>query len=162
VLVDSPLGRLQGVASAAGVVGLGFVDGPHPAAPDDAIDADPHGLGDALRAYFGGQAGALAGVRLDLAGTPFQRRVWRRLADIAPGETTTYGALAVELGLGLGGARAVGAAAGANPAALIVPCHRVRAADGGLTGFAWGLDRKRWLLRHEGVALPPEQIGLFG
>jgi methylated-DNA-[protein]-cysteine S-methyltransferase len=158
----SPLGRLQAVSSAAGLVGLGFLDGPHPDAPDDAVDADPHRLGPALAAYLSGEFGALGGVPVDLEGTDFQRRVWRLLTTLAPGETTTYGAIAVELGLGRGGARAVGTAVGANPVALVVPCHRVLGVGGALTGFAWGLDRKRWLLRHEGVPLGPEQVTMFG
>ncbi len=82
-------------------------------------------------------------------GTPFQKQVWKALADVPFGETTTYGALAARLGKPPGASRAVGAANGANPLAIVVPCHRVIGADGSLTGYAGGLERKRWLLEHE-------------
>lgn len=85
---------------------------------------------------------------LDLRGTVFQRKVWDALQDIPPGRTTTYGELARRVGLP-GGARAVAQACGANPAAVIVPCHRVVAADGGLGGYRWGVERKRALLAQE-------------
>lgn len=85
---------------------------------------------------------------LDLHGTVFQRKVWDALQDIPPGRTTTYGELARRIGLP-GGARAVAQACGANPAAVIVPCHRVVAADGSLGGFRWGVERKRALLEGE-------------
>jgi O-6-methylguanine DNA methyltransferase len=88
-------------------------------------------------------------VALDLRGTPFQRAVWDALRAIPRGETTTYGALAVKLGLPPGAARAVGTACGSNRVSLIVPCHRVLAAGGGLGGYYWGLDLKRELLERE-------------
>jgi O-6-methylguanine DNA methyltransferase len=92
-------------------------------------------------------------IALDLRGTPFQLRVWDALRAIPRGETTTYGAIAEGLGLARVAARAVGAACGANPVGLIVPCHRVVAAGGGLGGYYWGLDRKQALLEWErGVA----------
>jgi AraC family transcriptional regulator of adaptative response/methylated-DNA-[protein]-cysteine methyltransferase len=85
---------------------------------------------------------------LDLRGTVFQRKVWDALQDIPPGRTTTYGELARRVGLP-GGARAVAQACGANPAAVIVPCHRVVAANGGLGGYRWGVERKQMLLEGE-------------
>jgi O-6-methylguanine DNA methyltransferase len=90
---------------------------------------------------------------LDLHGTPFQRRVWEALREIPRGRTTTYGALATFLGLPAVAARAVGTACGSNPVSLIVPCHRVLAAGGGLGGYYWGLDRKRALLDLEGAEM---------
>ncbi len=87
-------------------------------------------------------------VPLDMRGTPFQREVWRALRTIPPGSTTTYGELAARLGRPES-ARAVGAACGANPLAIIVPCHRVVARDGSLTGYRWGVERKQALLQHE-------------
>lgn len=93
------------------------------------------------------------GVALDLPltaqGTPLQRAVWEALASVPVGETTTYGALAARLGRGPGSARAIGAAVGANPWLVVVPCHRVVGAGGAITGYAGGVAVKRWLLRHE-------------
>ena len=83
------------------------------------------------------------------SGTPLQLRVWRALREIPPGETTTYAAVAASLGLARSAARAVGAACGANPIAVAIPCHRVVRADGSLAGYRWGLERKRELLRRE-------------
>ncbi len=85
-------------------------------------------------------------------GTDFQRRVWAALREIPSGTTRTYGDIAAELGEP-GAARAVGLANGANPVAIVVPCHRVIGSAGALTGFGGGLERKRWLLEHEGVLL---------
>jgi methylated-DNA-[protein]-cysteine S-methyltransferase len=94
-------------------------------------------------------------VPLAMAGTPFQVRVWRALLDIPYGETTTYGELAdtVQPAGGWRTARAVGSANGRNPIAVIVPCHRVVGADGGLTGYGGGLERKRLLLDLEAATL---------
>lgn len=89
-----------------------------------------------------------AAIPLDMAGTPFQQRVWEQLLAIPPGETRSYGAIAAALGQP-GASRAVGGANGANPVAVIVPCHRVVAADGGLGGYAYGAEIKAELLRRE-------------
>ena len=86
------------------------------------------------------------------AGTAFQREVWAALRTIPTGETTTYGRLASQLGRPKA-MRAVGMANGANPISIIVPCHRVIGANASLTGYGGGLERKRWLLRHEGALL---------
>ena len=109
---------------------------------------DPHGLASALSAYMAGELEALACVPVATNGTPFQRTVWAALRKIPSGTTTTYGALAAELGMPRA-SRAVGLANGANPIAIAVPCHRVVGASGELTGFGGGLERKRWLLAHE-------------
>jgi methylated-DNA-[protein]-cysteine S-methyltransferase len=102
---------------------------------------------DQLAAYF---AGELTDFDLPLApsGTEFQQRVWSALRTIPFGQTTSYGELAGQLG-NPGASRAVGLANGRNPIAVVVPCHRVIGADGRLTGYGGGLDRKRWLLDHE-------------
>ena len=102
----------------------------------------------ALADYFAGRPVALDPAGLDLVGTPFQRRVWAALVDIPWGETCTYGDLAARLG---SSARAVGGAVGANPAPILVPCHRVMGANGAMTGFSapGGLATKAWLLAHE-------------
>lgn len=89
-----------------------------------------------------------ADLPLDVRGTAFQQRVWEALRRIPPGQTWTYGRLAAEIGAP-GAARAVGAACGANPVCVVIPCHRVVGADGRLTGYAWGTDRKRALLERE-------------
>jgi O-6-methylguanine DNA methyltransferase len=102
----------------------------------------------ALDAYFAGDLDALARIRVATGGTPFQREVWAALRRIPVGRTTTYGELAAELGRS-GASRAVGLANGSNPIAIVVPCHRVIGRDGTLTGYAGGLERKRWLLEHE-------------
>jgi methylated-DNA-[protein]-cysteine S-methyltransferase len=109
---------------------------------------DPFGASSAVRAYLEGALDALAAVPLDLGGTPFQMRVWAELRRIPYGETVSYGELAAALGKP-SAARAVGAANGRNPVALVVPCHRVVRSRGELGGYAGGLDRKRWLLDHE-------------
>jgi methylated-DNA-[protein]-cysteine S-methyltransferase len=100
-----------------------------------------------LIAYSRGQITRFS-VPLDLQGTPFQRAVWQALLDIPYGATRSYGAIAAAVGRP-GAARAVGGACHANPIGLIVPCHRVVGADGGLTGYAGGLDLKARLLAHE-------------
>ena len=100
-----------------------------------------------LDEYFDGRRAAFS-LNVDPVGTPFQRAVWDALLDIPCGETTTYGALAVRLGRPRA-SRAVGAANGANPISIVIPCHRVVGATGGLTGYGWGIDKKSWLLGHE-------------
>lgn len=108
----------------------------------------PSAARDALAAYFAGEVAALDRIETRTGGTPFQREVWAALRRIAPGTTASYGAVARDLGRP-SAVRAVGAANGANPIALVAPCHRVVGRGGGLTGYAGGLDRKRWLLDHE-------------
>ncbi|HSZ56486.1 MAG TPA: methylated-DNA--[protein]-cysteine S-methyltransferase [Tepidisphaeraceae bacterium] len=110
--------------------------------------AAPASLEQALAAYFEGDIAALADVETATAGTPFQREVWEALRSIPAGTTLSYGQLAMKLGR-KGASRAVGAANGANPIPIVVPCHRIIGADGSLTGFGSGLPHKRWLLDHE-------------
>ena len=102
----------------------------------------------ALRAYASGRSSARR-LTLDLNGTPFQQKVWNRLCAIPTGKTISYGALAASIGRPKA-ARAVGAAVGANPVPLLIPCHRVIGENGSLTGFGLGLPMKRALLAHEG------------
>lgn len=115
------------------------------AATDPAI-ADP------IAAYFDGDLTALDQLSTRTNGTPFQRNVWNALRKIPAGTTMSYGALAEAIGQPKA-VRAVGLANGANPIAIIVPCHRVIGANMSLTGYGGGLERKRWLLAHEGVLL---------
>jgi methylated-DNA-[protein]-cysteine S-methyltransferase len=117
---------------------------PEPAALPEAVAAP-------LEAYFGGELEAPRRIARLFGGSPFRREVWRRLEAVRPGTTTTYARLAAACGRDGRASRAVGNAVGRNPLAIVVPCHRVIGRDGGLIGYAGGLDRKRWLLRHEGL-----------
>ena len=110
----------------------------------------PDSIAAALDAYFAGDLTALDAVPVATGGSDFQRSVWAALRAIPAGTTTGYGALAASLGKP-GAARAVGLANGSNPIGIVVPCHRVIGADGTLTGYAGGVARKEWLLRHEGA-----------
>lgn len=156
----SPLGEILLVTDADGAVrALDFHDhvprllrllrlqqGP----VDLAEGAAPAGIRQALEAYFAGELAALTTLPLLSGGTAFQRQVWTALLDIPPGATASYAALAARLGRPTA-TRAVGAANGANPIAILVPCHRVVGARGALTGYGGGLWRKQWLLAHEGA-----------
>ncbi len=102
-----------------------------------------------LSEYFAGSRRTFE-LPLRLQGTAFQQTVWRRLTEIPYGDTWSYGQLAARIGKP-GASRAVGLANGRNPIAILVPCHRVIGADGSLTGYGGGLERKQWLLAHEGL-----------
>jgi methylated-DNA-[protein]-cysteine S-methyltransferase len=148
---QSPIGVLALVADEAALCGLHFENDAHGGALADlrlgtnAIIGATRGQ---LDAYFAGRRETFD---LPLApdGTDFQRRVWRALATIPFGETRSYGEIAAAIGAPRA-SRAVGAANGRNPIAVVVPCHRVIGADGSLTGFGGGMDRKRFLLALEG------------
>jgi methylated-DNA-[protein]-cysteine S-methyltransferase len=105
----------------------------------------------ALTGYFAGDLGGLKKIKWKTNGTPFQRKVWTELQKIRAGKTSSYGAFAARLNVP-NAARAVGLANGANPVSVVVPCHRLIGADGSLTGYGGGLERKQWLLEHEGAA----------
>ncbi len=158
--VASPLGDLTVCATAAGLCGLSlggrdWLDGAL-ARRFGAVELvpapDPHGACTALSAYLRGELDAIDALPVDAGGTPFQREVWAALRRIRAGRTSTYGRLAAEIGRP-SAVRAVGAANGQNPIALVVPCHRVIASDGKLQGYGGGLERKRWLLVHERALL---------
>lgn len=106
----------------------------------------------ALTGYFKGDLDRLNEIRWRVAGTPFQQKVWKALSKIPPGTTMSYGLLAAKLGMPKA-VRAVGHANGANPLSVVVPCHRLIGADGALVKYGGGLERKRWLLKHEGVTV---------
>lgn len=155
---DSPLGELVLVLHQGRLAGLQFADraallrralerrfGRYTAARDSAPAVTR-----ALAAYFAGDVAALDAVPVDGGGTPFQRRVWAALRRIPAGGTASYRDVARRIGCP-DAVRAVGAANAANPVGIVVPCHRVIGADGTLHGYAGGLERKRWLLRHEGA-----------
>jgi methylated-DNA-[protein]-cysteine S-methyltransferase len=150
----SPLGDLLllGTETSGRVALTGLYCDPPPAGqPPPEACRDDGAFADArtqLEAYF---AGDLQDFDLPLAaqGTPFQREVWAALREIPFGTTTTYGALARQVGRPLGAARAIGACNGRNPISIVVPCHRVIGSTGNIVGYAGGVDRKRWLLVHE-------------
>lgn len=114
--------------------------------------SNPGGLSQKLRDYFAGDLDVIDTLPTETAGTPFQREVWKALRAIPCGQVMHYGQLAAALGRA-GAARAVGAANGSNPVSIVVPCHRVIGSNGMLTGYAGGVQRKEWLLRHEGYFL---------
>jgi methylated-DNA-[protein]-cysteine S-methyltransferase len=119
--------------------------------PHEIVDGDPRVIARTrkwLASYFAGMSPAAPDIPLDMRGADFEKRVWAALRAIPPGQTTSYGAIAKSLG-DAGASRAVGAANGANPVAIIVPCHRVIGSTGSLTGYGGGLERKQWLLDHE-------------
>jgi methylated-DNA-[protein]-cysteine S-methyltransferase len=153
-VTDSPLGEILLIGGQDGLRGLHFAGHEH--APQVGLDwvRDDAALLPAaqqLAEYFEGRRSAF-GLRLDLRGTRFQKQVWDVLLTIPWGATSTYGKVAAAIGRPRA-FRAVGAAIGSNPVSIMVPCHRVVGSNGTLVGYGWGVDRKRWLLQHEGVGL---------
>lgn len=142
----SPIGSLIAVSDGIALTGLTFKE------PESGwVCLENLAIFDSVRhwldAYFAGNPTS-PDFSLSPAGTVFQRRAWALLTEIPYGETVTYGQLAKRLGEHMS-AQAVGQAVGRNPIAIIIPCHRCLGARGQLTGYAWGLERKQWLLRHE-------------
>ncbi|WP_395365259.1 methylated-DNA--[protein]-cysteine S-methyltransferase [Streptomyces sp. YH02] len=158
-VVDSPYDPLTLVA-VDGVLSRVHMTGQRHRPPEETFgEPDPRPFGEAIRqldAYFAGELTEFD-LPLNLIGTPFQLRVWEGLLRIPYGETRTYGALAEELG-NPGASRAVGLANGKNPVSIIVPCHRVIGAGGGLTGYGGGLDRKQRLLAFESGTAEPAAL----
>ena len=158
---ESPLGPLTIFAGSGLLMGVEFGDSradfeelPPRLRRSDRIQphSDPAGAVSALRAYFAGNLQALDTLDVDPIGTPFQLRVWTALRSVPAGRTASYTDIARAIGAPTA-TRAVGAANGANPIAIVVPCHRIIGSGGSLVGYGGGLDRKRWLLEHEGVLL---------
>lgn len=151
--IDTPLGPLLLAATARGLAGAWFEhQAHHPGpidAPQDAGNAFIQRAAHELLAYWQDAVAAHFDVPLDPQGTPFQRAVWGALLRIPAGQSSTYSALATQIGKPAA-MRAVGAAVGRNPLSIIVPCHRVLGSDGSLTGYAGGLHRKVDLLQREG------------
>lgn len=157
--LQSPIGLLRISGSSAGITEVRFCD---ESTEPPVLDAVPACLQDCvqqLQAYFDGSRTSFD-VKLAPTGTTFQQQVWQQLAAIPHGTTSSYLAVARAVS-GEKAIRAVGAANGRNPICIIVPCHRVIGSDGSLTGYAGGLWRKEWLLRHEGALQPSPQISLF-
>lgn len=164
--VESPIGRITFAASDAGVCALAIAEGWEELRRrvERALGGSANGaalrfeeaplpaLRRSLEDYFAGRADALEDIDVDLHGTDFQKSVWAALRTVAPGTTASYADIARRIG-NPRAVRAVGLANGRNPVSLIVPCHRVIGSDGSLTGYGFGLERKRWLLEHEGALL---------
>jgi len=152
-MVDSPVGPLTLWGTDGVLHGLAMEDQRHRPASDldaDRSTEDKSAFAEAARqleAYFAGELRHFE-LPVQLDGTEFQRRVWSALVEIPYGETRSYGEIAAAIGRP-GASRAVGLANGRNPIGIVVPCHRVVGADGSLTGYGGGLDRKRWLLELE-------------
>jgi methylated-DNA-[protein]-cysteine S-methyltransferase len=173
--VDSPVGRLQIVTRSDKLCALEFVERARRVASGHAERvvqmADDDSTGSSreskeldsrstidnvvrrLHAYFAGDLRALDEIPVDPTGTAFQRKVWQALRNIPVGHTVSYSELAENIGSPKA-IRAVGTANARNPIAIVLPCHRVIGANGSLTGYGGGLDRKRWLLQHEGATTP--------
>ena len=153
-MIDSPIGRLMLCADGTSLLGL-YMDVPSRPPRDVANwvqDAGMAPLPEAARQlgeYFDGRRREFD-LPMRMQGTEFQRRVWNVLREIPFGETMSYGQLAKRIAQP-NASRAVGLANGRNPIAILVPCHRVIGADGSLTGYGGGLERKQWLLAHEGL-----------
>lgn len=164
--IASPVGEVLLVTDAAGAVrAFDFVDyearmrkllARHYGEVTLTEGRAPEAVRTAIASYFGGDATALDGIAVKTRGTDFQRSVWAALRTIPAGETWSYGQLATAIGKP-SAVRAVGLANGANPVGVIVPCHRVVGANGTLTGYAGGLERKRWLLALEKAGRGTEQ-----
>lgn len=161
--VGSPVGEIRYIFSSAGVCTLDFGEAwsrrwktLERRFGKFSMENEPDSwdLAARLADYFAGDGEAFEGIVTDAGGTPFQQKVWAELRKLQFGERISYGELAKRIGSPKA-VRAVGAANGANPVALIVPCHRVVGANGRLVGYASGVDRKRWLLAHEAGSILP-------
>jgi methylated-DNA-[protein]-cysteine S-methyltransferase len=159
--VDTPVGALHVFARGRDLVALDFANRDGEARSRLAArfgdvryvpKRDPAGAVTALLRYLDGELDALAALSVDAGGTPFQAKVWAELRRIPPGRTASYRDVARAVGAP-NAVRAVGTANGANRIAVVIPCHRVIASSGGLAGYAGGIERKRWLLQHEGMPL---------
>ena len=158
---DSPVGKLHLAADEGGLCGLWLEGQKYFAAGLTGTETEnPQNpairlAGEWLTAYFAGRRPEIAALPLAPRGSTFRQRVWKLLCEIPYGEVTTYGELAKRVAADMGretmSAQAVGGAVGHNPISVIIPCHRVVGADGSLTGYAGGISKKLWLLRHEGA-----------
>ncbi len=157
--IDTPAGVLCTATRDGALVACGFADHWDGLAervaerfPDDDWTGGEGNASRAVDAYVRGDLSAIDDLEVDTGGTEFQQKVWSALRTIPTGATWSYGDLAAAVGND-GAMRAVGSANGANPVSVVIPCHRVVRSDGSLGGYGGGLDRKAWLLRHEGARL---------
>lgn len=161
-IVDSPVGPLTLAGTGSALMHLRMVDQTHEPDRSSWLTADHQAFPEAveqLAAYFAGELTEFD-VQLKLVGTEFQRKVWKALRTIPYGETRSYGEIAEQIG-SPGASRAVGMANGRNPIGIIIPCHRVIGATGGLTGYGGGVDRKRTLLALEHNGATAQNMQLF-
>jgi methylated-DNA-[protein]-cysteine S-methyltransferase len=162
---DSQLGKILLVTDGKALCALDFADyesrmikllqkryGAVRLVEQPSSDAFSQTLRQRLQSYLAGDRNSLDDIPVNTGGTPFQQQVWLGLRSIPPGTAITYGEFAAKLGKPTA-CRAVGMTNSLNPVAIVLPCHRVIGAKGSLTGYAGGLERKRWLLQHEGVDL---------
>ena len=154
----SPVGELTLASDGENLLGL-WLEGQKyfgGSVPGEMVDCDTLAVFDEtkrwLDRYFAGARPEISELPLAPMGSEFRQKVWEILCEIPYGETTTYGEIAKKIGTK--SAQAVGGAVGHNPISIIIPCHRVLGADGSLTGYAGGVEKKRWLLGHEGVKNP--------
>lgn len=166
--IESPIGKIVLAESSGSLCALDFEESREPVLArlkrryDSLQVRSGNGVREfreRLEAYFQGQLNALDGLAVEPGGTAFQRDVWSALQRIPVGSTTFYSDIAVAIGRPAA-VRAVGMANSRNPIAVVIPCHRVVGRDGSLTGYAGGLERKRWLLQHEGY-FPQAELKLF-
>ena len=148
--LDSPVGVLTVVSNDGRLVRIDFGDTRDSHAPPTTATPVDDDIVARLGAYFDGDLTAIDTIEVAVGGTAFQRNVWLMLRQIPAGQTWSYTQLASAVGTPTA-VRAVGAANGANPIPLVLPCHRVIGRDGRLVGYGGGLERKQWLLAHEGV-----------
>jgi methylated-DNA-[protein]-cysteine S-methyltransferase len=157
--IPSPMGTMLLISDGSSLCSLDFADCEarmlgllHKRYPAFELveSIDPLGLSTKIRAYLSGDFRSLDNIPVNVGGTDFQQQVWQMLKTIPLGTTISYGELATKIGKPTA-ARAVGMANSLNPVAIVVPCHRVIGAKAKLTGYAGGLDRKQWLLQHEGA-----------
>ena len=160
--IETPVGKMQAIASDRGLCALEFLKPDRqklldarlarwfPAEHRQVDSGNPIlvSTNEWLNTYFEGNMSRLPTIKLDPRGTDFEMRVWQEMRKLQPGETISYGALAAKIG-NPNASRAVGNASRRNPIALIVPCHRVIGSNGKLTGYGGGLNQKEWLIRHE-------------
>ena len=154
---ETPIGEIMAWRTDRGLVALGFSDGVGALRlslerrfEGTPVVADPSSeVGDAIDAYFSGSTSAFDDLPVDVEGTDLQLRLWEALRRVPAGTTTSYGELAAEMATS---PRVVGNAMAANPVCLALPCHRVIRSDGSWHGYAYGNDRKGWLLKHERCA----------
>ena|SRR5581483_10401791 len=159
--IASPIGTVLIVADGEQMCALDFADCEqrmmkllqrHYGSFDLVPTVDPAGFSSRVQSYFAGDYHSLDDIPVSTGGTDFQRQVWTALRTIRPGTTATYRDLAIKLGKPTA-YRAVGATNALNPVGIVLPCHRVIGTDASLTGYAGGLARKEWLLRHERAIL---------